>query len=173
MATGLPILQAKPTMPEKQARTPIDQEPRSPAQLADLERRYQRAQADKLMEQGVRLADPARFDLRGGLQCGSDVEIDVNCVFEGSVTLGNEARIGCWRSIGHGNVVAGVGLGATRPAGCLARAAQPHDGRECEEETIHRDVESCRLRATSTPSDIGQVQRSRRGCTPRAANSRA
>lgn len=66
----------------------------SPAQLADLERRYQRAQADKLMEQGVRLADPARFDLRGGLQCGSDVEIDVNCVFEGSVTLGNEARIG-------------------------------------------------------------------------------
>ena len=66
----------------------------SPAQLADLERRYQRAQGDKLMEQGVRLADPARFDLRGELQCGSDVEIDVNCVFEGSVTLGNEARIG-------------------------------------------------------------------------------
>lgn len=66
----------------------------SPAQLADLERRYQGAQADKLMEQGVRLADPARFDLRGELLCGSDVEIDVNCVFEGSVTLGNEARIG-------------------------------------------------------------------------------
>ena len=66
----------------------------SPAQLADLERRYQRAQADKLMEQGVRLADPARFDLRGELRCGSDVEIDVNCVFEGSVALGNEARIG-------------------------------------------------------------------------------
>jgi bifunctional UDP-N-acetylglucosamine pyrophosphorylase/glucosamine-1-phosphate N-acetyltransferase len=66
----------------------------SPAQLADLERRHQRAQANKLMEQGVRLADPARFDLRGILQCGSDVDIDVNCVFEGCVTLGNEVQIG-------------------------------------------------------------------------------
>ncbi|TAK94312.1 MAG: UDP-N-acetylglucosamine diphosphorylase/glucosamine-1-phosphate N-acetyltransferase [Aquabacterium sp.] len=66
----------------------------SPLQLADLERRHQRAQANKLMEQGVRLADPARFDLRGTLQCGSDVDIDVNCVFEGNVTLGNEVQIG-------------------------------------------------------------------------------
>ena len=55
----------------------------SPVQLADLERRFQRARAEALMDAGVRLADPARFDLRGTLQCGSDVEIDVNCVFEG------------------------------------------------------------------------------------------
>ncbi len=66
----------------------------SPAQLADLERRFQRQQADSLMEAGVRLADPARFDLRGRLYCGSDVEIDVNCVFEGEVTLGDGVRIG-------------------------------------------------------------------------------
>jgi len=66
----------------------------SPAQLADLERRYQSVQAAKLMEQGVRLADPARFDLRGTLQCGSDVDIDVNCVFEGRVTLDDEVQIG-------------------------------------------------------------------------------
>jgi bifunctional UDP-N-acetylglucosamine pyrophosphorylase/glucosamine-1-phosphate N-acetyltransferase len=66
----------------------------SPAQLADLERRYQRAQAHRLMEQGVRLADPARFDLRGQLQCGSDVDIDVNCVFEGGVSLGDGVQIG-------------------------------------------------------------------------------
>jgi bifunctional UDP-N-acetylglucosamine pyrophosphorylase/glucosamine-1-phosphate N-acetyltransferase len=66
----------------------------SPAQLADLERRFQRQQADSLMEAGVRLADPARFDLRGRLHCGSDVEIDVNCVFEGEVTLGDGVRIG-------------------------------------------------------------------------------
>ncbi|HEV7914223.1 MAG TPA: bifunctional UDP-N-acetylglucosamine diphosphorylase/glucosamine-1-phosphate N-acetyltransferase GlmU, partial [Albitalea sp.] len=66
----------------------------SPAQLADLERRYQRARADALMEAGVRLADPARFDVRGELQCGSDVEIDVNCVFEGRVEIGDGARIG-------------------------------------------------------------------------------
>ena len=65
----------------------------SPAQLADLERRYQRRLADALMEAGVRLADPNRFDLRGELTCGQDVEIDVNCVFEGRVELGNNVRI--------------------------------------------------------------------------------
>ena len=66
----------------------------SPVQLADLERRYQRAQAQTLMEAGVRLADPARFDLRGELHCGQDVDIDVNCVFEGRVELGDGVRIG-------------------------------------------------------------------------------
>jgi bifunctional UDP-N-acetylglucosamine pyrophosphorylase/glucosamine-1-phosphate N-acetyltransferase len=66
----------------------------SPAQLADLERRYQRDQALRLMEAGVRLADPARFDLRGSLQCGQDVDIDVNCVFEGEVVLADGVQIG-------------------------------------------------------------------------------
>ena len=66
----------------------------SPVQLADLERRFQRQQADALLESGVRLADPSRFDLRGTLACGQDVEIDVNCVFEGTVTLGDNVRIG-------------------------------------------------------------------------------
>ena len=66
----------------------------SPVQLADLERRFQRQQADALLNAGVRLADPARFDLRGTLTCGQDVEIDVNCVFEGMVTLGDNVRIG-------------------------------------------------------------------------------
>ena len=66
----------------------------SPVQLADLERRYQRRRAEALMESGVRMADPARFDVRGELSCGTDVDIDVNCVFEGAVTLGNGVRIG-------------------------------------------------------------------------------
>ncbi len=66
----------------------------SPVQLADLERRFQREQANELLEAGVRLADPARFDLRGTLSCGQDVEIDVNCVFEGQVSLGDGVRIG-------------------------------------------------------------------------------
>ena len=66
----------------------------SPLQLADLERRYQRLQAETLMEAGVRLADPARFDVRGELHCGSDVEIDVNCIFEGRVELGDGTRVG-------------------------------------------------------------------------------
>ncbi|KGM40872.1 glucosamine-1-phosphate N-acetyltransferase [Aquabacterium sp. NJ1] len=80
----------------------------SPAQLADLERRFQAVQAGKLMEQGVRLADPARFDLRGTLQCGSDVDIDVNCVFEGSVTLGDGAQIGANCVIRNAVIGAGV-----------------------------------------------------------------
>ncbi|MES2715887.1 MAG: bifunctional UDP-N-acetylglucosamine diphosphorylase/glucosamine-1-phosphate N-acetyltransferase GlmU [Pseudomonadota bacterium] len=66
----------------------------SPLQLAELERRFQRRQADVLLEAGVRLADPARFDLRGTLATGSDVDIDVGCVFEGAVTLGNDVQIG-------------------------------------------------------------------------------
>jgi bifunctional UDP-N-acetylglucosamine pyrophosphorylase/glucosamine-1-phosphate N-acetyltransferase len=67
----------------------------SPLQLADLERRYQRARAEALMEgSGVRFADPARFDVRGTLTCGSDVEIDVGCVFEGAVTLADNVRVG-------------------------------------------------------------------------------
>jgi bifunctional UDP-N-acetylglucosamine pyrophosphorylase / glucosamine-1-phosphate N-acetyltransferase len=66
----------------------------SPLQLADLERRYQRTRAVTLMEAGVRLADPARFDVRGHLECGLDVEIDVNCIFEGCVTLGDNVCIG-------------------------------------------------------------------------------
>jgi bifunctional UDP-N-acetylglucosamine pyrophosphorylase/glucosamine-1-phosphate N-acetyltransferase len=66
----------------------------SPVQLAELERAYQRRVADVLMEQGTRLADPARLDVRGELSCGRDVEIDVNCVFEGRVQLGDGVRIG-------------------------------------------------------------------------------
>jgi bifunctional UDP-N-acetylglucosamine pyrophosphorylase / glucosamine-1-phosphate N-acetyltransferase len=66
----------------------------SPSQLASLERAFQLRQAQALMEQGVRMADPARFDLRGRLECGQDVEIDVNCVFQGRVSLGDRVKIG-------------------------------------------------------------------------------
>lgn len=80
----------------------------SPLQLAELERRHQRAQAERLMEQGVRLADPARFDLRGTLQCGQDVDIDVNCVFEGDVALGDEVQIGANCVIRNATIGKGV-----------------------------------------------------------------
>ena len=66
----------------------------SPQQLAELEREYQLRVAQQLMTAGVRLRDPARLDVRGQLQCGQDVDIDVNCVFEGQVVLGNNVRIG-------------------------------------------------------------------------------
>ncbi|ACH65067.1 UDP-N-acetylglucosamine diphosphorylase/glucosamine-1-phosphate N-acetyltransferase [Aliivibrio fischeri MJ11] len=64
------------------------------AQLARLERAYQAAQAQKLLEQGVMLRDPSRFDLRGTLQCGMDIEIDANVIIEGNVTLGDNVVIG-------------------------------------------------------------------------------
>ncbi len=80
----------------------------SPVQLADLERRHQRALADNFMEAGVRLADPARFDVRGTLRCGQDVEIDVNCIFEGSVHLADGARIGAHCVISNAHIGAGA-----------------------------------------------------------------
>lgn len=64
------------------------------SQLARLERAYQAEQADKLLKQGVMLRDPSRFDLRGELQCGMDVEIDVNVIIEGSVSIGDNVTIG-------------------------------------------------------------------------------
>ena len=63
-------------------------------QLAELERIFQRDQADELLKAGVTLRDPARFDLRGRLKHGQDVVIDVNCVFEGDVVLGDDVEIG-------------------------------------------------------------------------------
>ncbi len=80
----------------------------SPLQLADLERRYQRSRAEALLEAGVRLADPARFDVRGELHCGRDVEIDVNCIFEGTVTLGDEVHIGANCVIRNADIAAGA-----------------------------------------------------------------
>ena len=88
VADGVPVVSA--TAPNLSEVLGVN----SPLQLADLERLYQRSRADALMAAGVRLADPARFDVRGTLECGADVEIDVNCVFEGAVTLGDGVRIG-------------------------------------------------------------------------------
>jgi bifunctional UDP-N-acetylglucosamine pyrophosphorylase/glucosamine-1-phosphate N-acetyltransferase len=66
----------------------------SKVQLAELERIHQRAIANALLEQGVTLADPNRIDVRGELHCGRDVSIDVGCVFEGEVVLGDGVVIG-------------------------------------------------------------------------------
>jgi bifunctional UDP-N-acetylglucosamine pyrophosphorylase/glucosamine-1-phosphate N-acetyltransferase len=66
----------------------------SKAQLAALERVYQRNVAEELMAAGVTLTDPSRIDVRGELVCGRDVAIDVNCVFEGRVSIEDGACIG-------------------------------------------------------------------------------
>jgi bifunctional UDP-N-acetylglucosamine pyrophosphorylase/glucosamine-1-phosphate N-acetyltransferase len=82
-----------------------------PVQLARLERAFQLRAAQALMAQGVRIADPARFDQRGHVRAGSDVEIDVDVILEGEVVLGDGVRIGPYTrlrnvSLGEGSVVA-------------------------------------------------------------------
>lgn len=64
------------------------------SQLAELERVYQRHCADRLLHLGVSLIDPSRIDIRGELVCGSDVEIDIGCIFEGMVKLGGSVKVG-------------------------------------------------------------------------------
>ncbi len=80
----------------------------SPVQLAELERVFQKRLAMQFMEQGVRLADPARFDVRGDLHCAQDVSIDVNCVFEGNVSLGEGVKIGANCVIANAVIEAGA-----------------------------------------------------------------
>ncbi|MES2979285.1 MAG: bifunctional UDP-N-acetylglucosamine diphosphorylase/glucosamine-1-phosphate N-acetyltransferase GlmU [Pseudomonadota bacterium] len=80
----------------------------SPVQLAELERVYQLRIANDLMEQGVRLADPSRLDVRGQLTCGRDVEIDVNCVFAGKVSIGDGASVGANCVISNASIGAGA-----------------------------------------------------------------
>ncbi len=102
VADGVPVVAAQPASETEVLGV------NSPVQLAELERRFQRAQAERLMEAGVRLADPARFDLRGVLECGADVEIDINCLFEGCVQLADGVRIGAHCVIRNARIEAGA-----------------------------------------------------------------
>jgi bifunctional UDP-N-acetylglucosamine pyrophosphorylase / glucosamine-1-phosphate N-acetyltransferase len=87
-SAGAPVTAVKATDPGEVAGV------NSREELAILERAYQNAQAKKLLEAGVALADLWRVDIRGELACGQDVAIDVNCVFEGRVKLGDRVSIG-------------------------------------------------------------------------------
>ena len=83
----------------------------SKAQLAVLERTWQQVEAARLLAHGVTLADPARIDVRGKLACGQDVEIDVGCIFEGEVSLGNNVQVGAYSilrntAIADGTIIA-------------------------------------------------------------------
>ncbi|SFO16549.1 bifunctional UDP-N-acetylglucosamine diphosphorylase/glucosamine-1-phosphate N-acetyltransferase GlmU [Nitrosospira briensis] len=79
----------------------------SKAQLAELERIYQKESASKLLEQGVTLIDPGRIDVRGQLICGRDVEIDINCIFEGRVQLDDGVKVGAHSILKNVKVAAG------------------------------------------------------------------
>ncbi|WP_440029966.1 bifunctional UDP-N-acetylglucosamine diphosphorylase/glucosamine-1-phosphate N-acetyltransferase GlmU [Chromobacterium amazonense] len=77
-------------------------------QLAELERILQANQARALLEAGVTLADPARIDIRGELKHGMDVSIDVGCVFEGAVELGDNVEIGAHCVLKNARIAAGA-----------------------------------------------------------------
>jgi bifunctional UDP-N-acetylglucosamine pyrophosphorylase/glucosamine-1-phosphate N-acetyltransferase len=87
-AAGAPVRAVKATEPREVAGV------NSREELAILERAYQNGQAKKLLAAGVALADLWRVDVRGELACGTDVSIDVNCLFEGKVKLGDRVKIG-------------------------------------------------------------------------------
>ena len=77
-------------------------------QLAELERIFQRNQAQQLLQSGVTLLDPNRFDLRGSLKHGQDVQIDVNCVFTGDCELGDNVTIGANCVLHNAKIAAGT-----------------------------------------------------------------
>jgi len=101
-------------------------------QLARLERVYQRVRAESLMRAGVTLLDPARLDIRGNLQCGQDVTLDINTVLVGDVVIGDRvtvgpnclirnARIGSGTHIEANSVVDGAVVGENCQVGPFAR----------------------------------------------------
>jgi len=88
VAEGVPV-SAHVATDEREVRGVNDR-----AQLVYAERLLQQRRAHALLEAGTWIADPARFDVRGTLTCGRDVRIDVGCVFEGNVTLGDGVEVG-------------------------------------------------------------------------------
>lgn len=82
----------------------------SKSQLMVLERTWQLVEASRLLVQGVTLADASRIDVRGKMSCGRDVEIDVGCIFEGNVTLGDNVRVGAYSVIKNSTIAAGTDI---------------------------------------------------------------
>ncbi|PQO95912.1 UDP-N-acetylglucosamine diphosphorylase/glucosamine-1-phosphate N-acetyltransferase [Massilia phosphatilytica] len=102
VAAGVPVVSAQPSAEWEVAGV------NSKVQLAELERRHQLNIATALLEKGVTLLDPARIDVRGELVCGRDVTIDVGCVFEGRVVIGDGVTIGANSVFVNATVAAGA-----------------------------------------------------------------
>jgi bifunctional UDP-N-acetylglucosamine pyrophosphorylase/glucosamine-1-phosphate N-acetyltransferase len=137
-------------------------------QLAQLERQHQLRCARRLLEQGVTVVDPLRLDVRGRLTCGADVRIDVNCVFEGEVTLAGGVEIGANcvlrdTAVGHGSriepfsLIDGARIGANCRVGPYARI---RPGTELEEE-VHIgnfvEVKASRIAAGSKANHLSYI----------------
>ncbi|MDQ1816938.1 bifunctional UDP-N-acetylglucosamine diphosphorylase/glucosamine-1-phosphate N-acetyltransferase GlmU [Massilia sp. CCM 9210] len=101
---GVPVVSANPSAEWEVAGV------NSKVQLAELERRHQLNIANALLEKGVTLLDPARIDVRGELICGRDVTIDVGCVFEGRVELGDGVSVGAHNVLVNARIAAGTNI---------------------------------------------------------------
>jgi bifunctional UDP-N-acetylglucosamine pyrophosphorylase/glucosamine-1-phosphate N-acetyltransferase len=140
----------------------------SKLQLADLERMFQLQNARDLLEQGVTLADPARIDVRGTLRCGSDVSIDINCVFEGQVELEDGVTIGAHCVIKDAHIGRGANIkpfchidGAqVGPAGQIGPYARLRPGTELAED-VHIgnfvEVKNSQIAAHSKANHLSYV----------------
>ena len=135
VADGVTVSASQPGSPEEV------QGVNNRAQLALLERWYQRREADRLMAGGATLSDPARLDVRGQVSTGQDVFIDVNVVLEGKVRLGSDVRIG---------------------PNCVIRDAELGDGVEVLANSI---IDGARV---DTGAQVGPFARLRPGATLRA-----
>lgn len=102
VADGVPVASAQPAAVWETLGV------NSKVQLAELERIHQRNIANELLEQGVTLLDPARFDVRGTLTCGRDVTIDVGCIFEGTVALADGVTVGAHCVIKNAAIAGGA-----------------------------------------------------------------
>ena len=154
VAEGVPVNSAQPSAAYETLGV------NSRAQQAQLERLWQLELAHRQLELGVTLADPARLDVRGSLVCGQDVLIDVGCVFEGKVSLGNGVYVGAHCVIREATIGAGtriepfshleqVTVGAEARVGPYARlrpgtvlADRTHVGNFVEIKNSHLGVES-------------------------------
>ncbi|MFZ5557026.1 MAG: bifunctional UDP-N-acetylglucosamine diphosphorylase/glucosamine-1-phosphate N-acetyltransferase GlmU [Pseudomonadota bacterium] len=129
----------------------------SKAQLADLERRLQRGIAERLLADGVTLADPERLDVRGQLTCGRDVVIDVGCVFEGEVQLADGVHVGPYCVVRDCRVGAGTAIAAYS----LLDSADV--GRDCRIGPYARLRPGARLAADVHVGNFVEVKNSRIG----------
>ena len=130
--------------------------------LAILERAYQNAQAKRLLEAGVTLADLWRVDVRGTLECGRDVHIDVNCVFEGAVRLGDGVRVG------PNCVLRNVAVGARTEIHAFSQLEDAEIGQRCRVGPYARLRPGARLGEDVHIGNFVEVKASRIGAGSKA-----
>src|SRR5947208_1179912 len=131
-------------------------------ELAVLERVCQGREARRLLDAGVTLADPARIDVRGALECGRDVAIDINCVFEGRVSLGDNVRVG------PNCVLKNVSIGAGTEVLAFSHLDDAELGERCRVGPFARLRPGARLAADVHVGNFVEVKASRLGAGSKA-----